>query len=160
VIGAERRPESPVNHREIAGNEGVVDGDTVGKPDRPTRLAAEPEPAVAQARQLEEVGEPRGPLRAVHVADDDLRTSLIPDDPSQSGKLGKPSALEGGARMNQPEMPQETTELERRVEKGPTARKRFLHGAERAGRLAKPECNPSRPPRRIEMIRIQTANVL
>ena len=59
VIRADRRAEPAVDDGQVVGDEGVVDRDPVRRPGRPARLPAEPEPAVAQARVPEEVGEVR-----------------------------------------------------------------------------------------------------
>jgi hypothetical protein len=113
MIRADARPEPAIGHGQVVRDEGMVDRDPEERNvRRPARLPAEPEPGVAEAGIVDEVGEEGGALAAVQVPHHDPRASGRPEAVGQGGELGHPAPDRWGPGMDQPEVPGLPVELD------------------------------------------------
>jgi len=86
----------------------MVDRDPVGRPGRPASLSARTDPAVSEAGSVEEPTKIRRTVRAVEVADDQGRASVLPEPVGQDLELATgrklPGTLQRRDEMDEPEM--------------------------------------------------------
>ena len=136
----------------------MVDRDLIGRADRPARLPAEAEAAIAKARDPREVAKIRRAIGGVHVADDDRRDAVGSDPLGELGQLGEAAIAASTAHrrgwVNEPEPARFSREREGGAEVRPPLDGRPGGRLDRDRRFLEPERQATRAVGSVETVGI------